>query len=107
VGLHVKNDTPARSSSTTLARVEQQRLDLHLHRIKDSPEGKLFVAAVAEAIQLPLENLHEHVGPYPLFQPGKDNSTDTHQRFYGQHAQQQQLYKALCKRVIQTIGESC
>ena len=90
-----------------LARVEQQRLGLHLHRIKDSHEGKLFAAAVAEAIQLPLETLHEHVGPYPLFQPGKDNSTDTHQRFYGQHAQQQQLYKALCKRVIQTIGECC
>ena len=91
----------------TLQLAEDLRRTLHLQRITASPEGLAFAAAVAEAIALPLQELQKHVGPYPLFRPGQDNSTDTHQRFYGQHSQQQALYQALCRRVIQRIGEPC
>ena len=86
---------------------EDLRRELHLQRISASPEGQAFAAAVAKAIALPLQALQEHVGPYPLFRPGEDNSTGTHQLFYGQHSQQQALYQALCRRVIQRIGEPC
>jgi len=91
----------------TLQVAEDLRRALHLQRITASPEGQAFSAAVAEAIALPLQALQEHVGPYPLFRPGQDNSTGTHQRFYGQHSQQQELYQSLCRRVIQRIGEPC
>ena len=91
----------------TLQVAEQLRQLLHLERITGSPEGHAFAASVAEAIGIPLQALHEHVGPYPLFRPGHDNSTDTHQRFYGQHLQQCGLYQALCRRVIRLIGEPC
>lgn len=86
---------------------EALRRSLHLQRIIASSEGKAFAAAVAGSIALPLQTLHEHVGPYPLFRPGHDNSTDTHHRFYSQHSQQQGLYLSLCQRVIQRIGEPC
>ncbi|WP_413404381.1 MULTISPECIES: hypothetical protein [unclassified Synechococcus] len=91
----------------TLPVAEQLRKQLHLQRITGSSEGQAFASAVAEAIGLPLESLHEYVGPYPLFRPGHDNSTDTHQRFYGQHSQQSGLYEALCRRVVRLIGEPC
>lgn len=91
----------------TLRAAEGLRRELHLRRITASAEAHAFVFAVVKAIGLPLQELHEHVGPYPLFRPGQDNSTDTHQRFYGQHGQQQGLYQALCQRVIQRIGEPC
>lgn len=94
-------------TQSALSAAQQRRRDLHLHRLQDCAEARAFADAVAEAIGLPLTQLHEHVGPYPLFQPGADNSTDTHQRFYGQHARQQTLYDALCRRVIATIGEPC
>lgn len=66
-----------------------------------------FSEAVAEAIALPLKNLHQHVGPYLLFKPGEDSSTETHQLFYSQHSQQSTLYTSLCRRVIAAIGEPC
>ena len=86
---------------------EDLRRALHLQRISASAEGEEFADAVAAAIALPLQALQEHVGPYPLFRPGQDNSTETHKRFYDQHIQQQALYQALCRRVIQRIGEPC
>lgn len=86
---------------------EQRRRDLHRQRITGTTEGAQFAAAVAESIGLPLQRLHQHVGPYPLFQPGTDNTTETHQRFYAQHAQQDGLYQALCRRVVEVIGEPC
>jgi len=91
----------------TLPVAEQLRQKLHLQRIADSAEGHAFATAVADAIGLPLQALQEHVGPYSLFRPGNDNSTDTHQRFYDQHALQCDLYQALCRRVINLIGEPC
>ena len=86
---------------------EQLRRDLHRHRITGTPEGIEFAAAVAGSIGVPLATLHEHVGPYPLFLPGSDNTTETHQRFYAQHAQHEPLYQALCRRVVDVIGEPC
>lgn len=95
------------SNDTLLASARLRRRELHLQRLPKTPEAVAFSGAVAEAIGLPLAALHQHVGPYPLFQPGADNSTDTHQRFYAQHTRQQTLYDALCRRVIATIGEPC
>ena len=86
---------------------EQRRRDLHRKRITGTTEGTKFAAAVAKSIGLPLQLLHQHVGPYPLFLPGSDNTTETHQRFYAQHAQQDALYQALCRRVVDVIGEPC
>ena len=83
------------------------RRDLHLQRLTDCCEALAFATAVRAALAMPLEGLQAHVGPYPLFQPGADNSTETHQRFYGQHAQQEALYQDLCRRVIDCIGEPC
>ena len=83
------------------------RRDLHLQRLTDCCEALAFATAVRTALAMPLEGLQAHVGPYPLFQPGADNSTDTHQRFYAQHAQQQTLFADLCRRVIGLIGEPC
>ena len=102
------DSTPMTSRGVdTLQVAGDLRRALHLQRVTSSAEGQAFAAAVADAIALPLQALQEHVGPYPLFQPGQDNSTDTHKRFYGQHSQQQALYQALCRRVIQRIGEPC
>lgn len=86
---------------------EQRRRDLHRHRITGTLEGALFATEVASSMGLPLEALHEHVGPYPLFLPGSDNTTETHQQFYSQHAKQERLYLALCRRVVEVIGEPC
>ena len=86
---------------------EQRRRDLHRHRITGTLEGARFATAVASSIGLPLAALHEHVGPYPLFLPGSDNTTETHQQFYSQHAEQEQLYLALCRLVVEVIGEPC
>jgi hypothetical protein len=107
IGLPVDSETVMTAEFTELEQAEQRRRTLHLHRISGSREGQAFAEAVARAIALPLEALHEHVGPYPLFRPGDDNSTDTHQRFYGQHQHQQALYDDLCRRVIEEIGERC
>jgi hypothetical protein len=84
---------------------EQRRRDLHRHRITGTLEGALFATEVASSMGFPLEALHEHV--YPLFLPGSDNTTETHQQFYSQHAKQEQLYLALCRRVVEVIGEPC
>jgi len=95
-------------TQSALSAVHQRRSELHLYRLQHCPEASAFVAAVAEAVGLPLTKLHEYVGPYPLFQPGADNSSDTHQRFYAQHPQQRLLYQALCRRVIDdVIAEPC
>jgi hypothetical protein len=95
-------------TQSALSAAQQRRRDLHLHRLQACAEARAFADAVAEAIGLPLTQLHEYVGPYPLFQPGADNSTDTHQRFYAQHPQQRPLYEALCRRLIDdVIGEPC
>ena len=90
-----------------LESAEQRRRDLHRHRITGTTEGTRLATAVTGAIGVPLETLHEHVGPYPLFLPGSDNTTETHQRFYDQHAQQESLYQALSRRVVDVIGEPC
>ena len=105
LGLSVNSEIALTQESKRLA--EQLRCELHQHRISGHVEGQFFAAAVEEALGLPLEDLHSHVGPYPLFKPGKDNNTDIHQRFYSQHARQKILYQALCRRVISAIGESC
>ena len=94
-------------AAPSLLLAEETRQKLHLKRITNSTEGHVFASAVAEAIGLPLQALHQHVGPYPMFRPGHDNSTDTHQRFYGQHEQQKHHYRDLCRRVIRCIGEPC
>lgn len=94
-------------SGTALEEAQQHRRALHLHRLAGSAEATAFATAVADSLSLPLSQLHDHVGPYPLFQPGADNTTDTHQRFYAQHQQQRGLYAALCRRVIALIGEPC
>ena len=94
-------------NAEVLSQAEQLRRDLHLQRLTASVEAQAFTAAVAQAMALPLQHLQDHVGPYPLFQPGADNSTDTHQLFYRQHQQQQTLYQALCRRVVGLIGEPC
>ena len=95
-------------TQSALSAAHQRRSELHLYRLQHCPEASAFVAAVAEAVGLPLTKLHEYVGPYPLFQPGADNSSDTHQRFYAQHPQQRLLYEALCRRVIDdVIAEPC
>jgi len=65
-------------TQSALSAAQQRRRDLHLHRLQACAEARAFADAVAEAIGLPLTQLHEYVGPYPLFQPGADNSTDTH-----------------------------
>lgn len=104
-GLSVNSDIALTQDS--LDHAEQLRRELHLHRIPGTVEGQSFALAVQEAMGLPLQALHQHVGPYPLFKPGEDNNTETHQRFYRQHSEQQFLYQALCRRVIRTIGESC
>ena len=83
------------------------RRALHLRRLKDCSEAQALIEAVRSALSLPLEALHAHLGPYPLFQPGSDNSTDTHKRFYAQHVQQRALYADLCRRVVGVIGEPC
>lgn len=90
-----------------LQQARERRQALHLQRLPGTAEAQAFIDAVAEAIAMPLSRLHEHVGPYPLFQPGADNTTDTHQRFYAQHTRQQGVYDALCRRVIMLVGEPC
>jgi len=107
VGLAAEGSKVITAAAPEQAQAEALRRELHLQRISASQEALAFVQAVAAAVALPLEALQAHVGPYPLFQPGADNSTDTHQRFYGQHEQQQELYAALCRRVIAVIGEPC
>jgi len=105
---HLVGKNPVTSFAVhTLPVAEKLRKRLHLQRITGSSEGHAFASAVAGTFGLPLESLHEHVGPYPLFRPGQDNSTDTHQRFYRQHSLQSDLYEALCRRVIRLIGEPC
>jgi hypothetical protein len=95
-------------TQSALSAAQQRRRDLHLHRLQDCAEARAFADAVAEAIGLPLTQLHAHVGPYPLFQLGADNTTATHQRFYTQHAHQRIQYLNLCRRVIRDlIGEPC
>lgn len=91
-----------------LGKARELRQALHLKRLTGSAEAKQLAAAVGAAIGLPLHSLHEHVGPYPLFQPGADNNTDTHRRLYNQHPQQNKFYRDLCRRVISDlIGEPC
>ena len=92
---------------SSLDAAQALRRDLHLQRLQGCREAAALVEAVQAALAYPLTDLHRHVGPYGLFQPGADNSTDTHQRFYAQHAQQQALYADLCRRVIGLIGEPC
>ena len=71
-------------------------------------EALAFVEAVEQGVALPLSSLHAHVGPYDLFTPGADNTTDTHQKFYAHHEQVKFLYFMLAKRIItDVIGEPC
>jgi len=95
-----------RSEGLELAR--EQRRSLHRRRLRGTAEAQAFVQAVQQGLKWPLATLHEHVGPYPLFQPGADNTTETHQRFYSNHERVKWLYLALVKRIIKdVIGESC
>ena len=86
---------------------DQRRL-LHNRRLPRTDEAMAFVEAVEQGMALSLATLHHHVGPYSLFTPGADNTTDTHQKFYAQHEQVKSLYFALAKLIItDVIGEPC
>jgi hypothetical protein len=99
---------PATQVEGLLEAAREQRQTFHTKRLRGSAEAKRFMQAVAAAMGLPLNRLHRHVGPYPLFQPAADNTTATHQRFYAQHAHQRIQYLDLCRRVIRDlIGEPC
>lgn len=88
--------------------MRQQRCLLHRRRLSGTVEAKAFVSAVQTGLGLPLEALHHHVGPYDLFQPGADNTTDTHRKFYVQHELLGSLYVAMAKRIItDVIREPC
>ena len=89
----------------TATAAQTLRRGLHLRRLQGCRPAEALAAAVQAALALPLEQLHAHVEPYGLFQPGADNSTETHPRLYAQHAQQHRLYAELCRRVIGLIGE--
>ena len=91
-----------------LETAQELRRALHLKQLSGSAEAEALVAAVTASMAVPLQALHEHVGPYPLFQPGADNTTETHSLLYSQHTQQEALYQDLCRRVISDlIGEPC
>lgn len=99
---------PPREAESLLEEVRELRRSLHIRRMQGSTEALQFVQAVSTAVALPLDRLHQHVGPYPLFQPGADNTTDTHQRLYAQHTHRRMQYLDLCRRVIrELIGEPC
>lgn len=99
---------PPKKAESLLVEARELRRSLHTRRLQGSAEALRFAQAVATVVALPLDRLHQHVGPYPLFQPGADNTTDTHQRFYEQHAHQCMQYLNLCRRVIgDLIGEPC
>ena len=91
-----------------LGLAQEKRRALHLHRLPRTVESLAFVEAVEQGVALPLSSLHTRVGPYALFTPGADNTTDTHQKFYAHHEQVQFLYFMLAKRIItDVIGEPC
>ncbi len=91
-----------------LGLARDQRRVLHNRRLSKTDEALAFVEAVEQGVGLPLATLHTQVGPYALFTPGADNTTETHQKFYAQHEQVRSLYFALVKRIItDVIGEPC
>ena len=91
-----------------LGLAREKRRSLHARRLPRTVEAFSFVDAVEQGVALPLATLHAHVGPYALFTPGADNTTDTHQKFYDHHEHVQPLYFALAKRIItDVIREPC
>ena len=61
---------------SSLDAAQALRRDLHLQRLQGCRESGALVEAVQAALAYPLTDLHRHVGPYGLFQPGADNGTD-------------------------------
>ncbi len=91
-----------------LGLARDQRRQLHGRRLPGTTEALAFVEAVEQGVGLPLATLHTQVGPYALFTPGADNTTDTHQKFYAHHEQVTIFYFALAKRIItDVIREPC
>lgn len=91
-----------------LGLAQEKRRALHARRLPRTVESLAFVEAVEQGVALPLATLHTRVGPYALFTPGADNTTDTHQKFYAHHEQVKSLYFTLAKRIItDVIGEPC
>ena len=90
-----------------ILQAQELRERLHGRRLR-LQEAETLRLALEEQLGMTLAHLHQHVGPYPLFRPGRDQHTDLHQRFYAAHAQLTLLYAALAARVVvELIGEPC
>ncbi len=101
-------DVRSDSKSQTLRMARQKRHLLHCRRLIGSSEGIELAKAVQKVLGLPLEGLHKYVGPYPIFSPGNDNTTATHQQLYRNHAAVEPLFRKLAERIVkEMIGEPC
>ena len=96
------------STPPSLQQASEMRQRLHRRKLKQTQEGIALANALESYLTVPLQHLHQHFGPYPLFKLGSDTNTPLHKKLYQLHHHLQELYQALCSRVINDlVGEPC
>ena len=96
------------STPHSLQQAREMRQRLHGRKLKQPQEAVALVKALERDLGVPLHLLHQHFGPYPLFELGSDSNTPLHKKLYQLHHHLNELYQALCSRVIiDLIGEPC
>jgi hypothetical protein len=109
-GSEVRN-TATRSllrNGSLLDQARKLREQLHRRHCSQWPEARRLVAALQRDVELPLDQLHQHMGPFPLFRQGQDQHTPFHHRLYAAHRQVSDLFEAMAARLVrEVIGEAC
>lgn len=106
---------PSPSSTAAAAATPDQlalsralREQLHGRRLREWPEALALLQGLQQHLAVPLDELHRHYGPYPLFRQGRDQHTPLHHQLYAAHRQVAPLYQALAARLVrEVIGEPC
>ena len=92
----------------SLQQASEIRQRLHKKELKQPQESIALANALEHHLGVPLQHLHQHFGPYPLFKLGSDSNTPLHKKLYQLHHHLKNLYQALCSRVINDlVGEPC
>lgn len=108
VGVRTTAVPPPLCNRSTLEQARQLREQLHRCHCGPWPEALQLAGALQSEVGLPLDQLHRHMGPFRLFQQGRDQHTPFHQRLYAAHRQVSDLFEALAARLVrEVIGEPC